>query len=345
MDRIGIGFWGGMSVNELIDSVALADQKGYESAYLIESFADAFGVLSACARETSRIILGTGVATIFTRNPTTIAIAAATVDTISEGRFRLGLGAGHPEIHRARDNPEVSRPLPFAQPQRRLRETTAVVRAIVQGAATGQLVNYSGEIFQIRDYEPWLHAYRDSIPIYYGALSDKTLELAGEIADGILPIFVPLDVVPAVVAAVRRGAERVGRDPAEIDIGCYLPCCISDDRANAKRAMQYVTAIHLTSYVLYQRYFQRRGYGEIVASIVEHGARGDMDGAATLVSDPMIDAYAVYGSAEQCRHRIAEYRAAGVTLPIIYPIHPTFTNYLPDAAARDGIQSIIDALV
>ena len=344
MDRIGVGFWGGMSVNELIDSVALADQKGYESAYLIESFADAFGVLSACARETSRIILGTGVATVFTRNPTTIAIAAATVDTISGGRFRLGLGAGHPEIHRARDNPEASRPLPFAQPQRRLRETTEVVRAILQGAATAQLVNYNGEIFQIHDYEPWLHAHRDTIPVYYGALSDKTLELAGEIADGILPIFVPLDVVPSVVAAVRRGAERVGRDAAEVDIGCYLPCCVSDDRTIAKRAMQYVTAIHLTSYVLYQRYFQRRGYGEIVARIIEHGSRGDMDGAAAFVSDAMIDAYAVYGSPEQCHRRIAEYREAGVTLPIIYPIHPTFTNYLPDVAARDGIRNTIEAL-
>ena len=344
MDRIGVGFWGGMSVNELIDSVVLADQKGYESAYLIESFADAFGILSACARETSRIILGTGVATIFTRNPTTIAIAAATVDTISEGRFRLGLGAGHPEIHRARDNPEPARPLPFEQPQRRLRETTEVVRAILKGAATGNLVQYTGEVFQITDYEPWLHAYRDTIPVYFGALADKTLELAGEIADGILPIFVPLDVVPTVVAAVRRGAERAGRDPAAIDIGCYLPCCVSDDHARAKRAMQYVTAIHLTSYVLYQRYFQRRGYGEIVTRIVEHGARGDIDGAAALVSDAMIDAYAVYGSPEQCHNRIAQYRAAGVTLPIIYPIHPTFTNYLPDAAARDGVRNTIEAL-
>lgn len=344
MGRIGVGFWGGMSVNELIDSVVLADQKGYESAYLIESFADAFGVLSACARETSRIILGTGVATVFTRNPTTIAIAAATVDTISEGRFRLGIGAGHPEIHNARDDPEPARPLAFARPQRRLRETTEVVRAILKGAAAGNLVQYAGEVFQITDYEPWLHAYRDTIPVYFGALADKTIELAGEIADGILPIFVPLDVVPAVVSAVRRGAQRVGRDPAEVDIGCYIPCCVSDDHAMAKRAMQYVTAIHLTSYVLYQRYFQRRGYGKVVANIVAYGARGDINGAAALVSDNMIDAYAVYGSPERCLYRIAAYRAAGVTLPIIYPIHPTFTNYLPDSTARDGVRNTIDAL-
>ena len=344
MDRIGVGFWGGMSVNELIDTVSLADRKGYESAYLIESFADAFGVLSACGRETSHIILATGVATVFTRNPTTIANAAATVDAISEGRFRLGLGIGHSEIHRARDNPEPNRPFPFDRPLRRLRETTEVVSAILKGAAEGKLVNYTGQIFQITDYEPWLHPYRDRIPFYFGALSEKTLTLAGEIADGVLPIFVPLDMVPDVIAAVQRGAQRVGRNPSSIDMGCYLPCCVSDDVAAAKHAMQYVTAIHVTAYVLYAEYFERRGYGEIVAQIRARAADGDMDGAAALVTDEMVDAFAVYGSAEQCHQKIERYRAAGVTLPIIYPIHPTFTNYLPDAAARDGIRYTIEAL-
>ena len=124
MQRLGVGLWGGMSVNELIDVVKLADRRGYESAYIIESFADAFCFLAACARETENIILGTGVATVFTRNPTTIAIAAATVDSISEGRFRLGLGVGHREIHRMRDDVEVRRPSPFDDPLVRLRETT-----------------------------------------------------------------------------------------------------------------------------------------------------------------------------------------------------------------------------
>lgn len=344
MDRIGVGFWGGMSVNELIDCVSLADQKGYESAYLIESFADAFGVLSACARETSTIILATGVATVFTRNPTTIATAAATVDTLSAGRFRLGLGIGHSEIHQARDNLEPGRPFPFDRPLRRLRETTDVVRTILQCAAEGRLVNYSGQIFQITDYEPWLHPYRDTIPCYFGALADKTLALAGEIADGVLPIFVPLDSVAGVVSAVRRGARRAGRDPSAIDIGCYLPCCVSPDLAAAKRDMQYVTAIHITAYGLYAQYFERHGHAETVARMRPCAARGDMDGAAALVTDGMVDAFAVYGSAEQCARKIARYREAGVTLPIVYPIHPTFTNYLPDAAARDGIRHTIEAL-
>ena len=189
-------------------------------------------------------------ATVFTRNPTTIATAAATVDALSAGRFRLGLGIGHSEIHQARDNLEPGRPFPFDRPLRRLRETTDVVRTILQCAAEDKLVNYSGQIFRITDYEPWLHPYRDTIPCYFGALSEKTLALAGEIADGVLPIFVPLDSVAEVVSAVERGARRVGRDPSAIDIGLLSAVLCQPGPDSGKRAMQYVTAIHITAYGL-----------------------------------------------------------------------------------------------
>ena len=108
--------------------------------------------------------------------------------------------------------------------------------------------------------------------------------------------------------------------------------------------MRYVTAIHITAYGLYAQYFERHGHAETVARMRACAARGDMDGAAALVTDGMVDAFAVYGSAEQCARKIARYREAGVTLPIVYPIHPTFTNYLPDAAARDGIRYTLEAL-
>ena len=170
MKRLGMGLWGGMRINELIDVVRLADERGYESAYLIESFSDAFCFLAACARETDQIILGTGVATVFTRNPTTIAMAAATVDSISEGRFRLGLGVGHREIHRMRDDVEIHRPSPFENPLQRLKEATELTRAILKGAFHGELVRYQGEIFHVRDYEPWMNPHRDNIEIFYGVL-------------------------------------------------------------------------------------------------------------------------------------------------------------------------------
>ncbi len=344
MERLGIGLWGGMPINDLIDVVKLADRRGYESAYLIESFSDAFCFLAACARETDKIILGTGVATVFTRNPTTIAIAAATVDSISEGRFRLGLGAGHREIHRMRDDVEILRPSPFENPLQRLRETTELTRAILKGAFNGESVRYRGEIFQVRDYEPWLSPYRDNIEIFYGAFSESTFELAGEVADGIAPIFVPLEFVPVMKDSVARGAARVGRDPAEIDLGCYLPTCVSDDVEEAKLATKYNMADHMSSRQYYQNYFVRRGMKDAVDGIVALVEGGRVDKAVDLVTDEMADAVTVYGTPEMCREKIDTYRQAGITLPIVFPIHPGFRSYLPDEKSRDGIMHIVDAL-
>ena len=344
MQRLGVGLWGGMTVNELIEVVKLADRRGYESAYIIESFADAFCFLSACARETENIILGTGVATVFTRNPTTIAIASATVDSISGGRFRLGLGVGHREIHRMRDDVEVNRPSPFADPLGRLRETTELVRAIMKGAYRGESVRFEGEVFHVRDYEPWLSPHRDDIEIFYGAFSESTFELAGEIADGIAPIFVPLEFVPAMKESVARGAARSGRDPAEVDLACYLPTAVSDDVEQAKLAAKYDVATHMSSYAYYRNYFVRRGMGEVVAEIVEKVRSEDMAAAAAAVPDEMADAVSVYGTAEDCRRKIDVYRQAGITLPIIFPLHPEFRGYLPDPASRAGIYATVDAL-
>ena len=344
MKRLGVGLWGGMPINDLIDVVKLADKRGYESAYLIESFSDAFCFLAACARETDQIKLGTGVATVFTRNPTTIAIAAATVDSISEGRFRLGLGVGHREIHLMRDDVEIHRPSPFENPLQRLKETTELTRAVMKGAFHGERVNYEGEVFRVRDYEPWLKPHRDEIEIFFGAFSESTFEMAGEIADGIAPIFVPLGFVQTMREAVARGAERAGRDPSEIDIGCYLPTAVSDDVDAAKLAAKYNVASHMASRQYYRNYFIRRGMGEVVERIVARVKGGNIDEAAPLVTDEIADMVTVYGTAEMCSEKIDRYRQAGITLPIVYPIHVGFRNYLPDEQSRDGIMRVVDAL-
>ena len=344
MPQVGLGLWGGVSTNELVDAVALADRRGFDRAYLIESFADVFGVLSACARETEQIELATGVATVFTRNPTTIAIGAATVDSLSEGRFRLGLGVGHREIHRMRDDPESGRRLPFERPLRRLRETTEVVRAILEGAAKGELVTYRGEIFEIVDYEPWIHPHRPSLPIEYGTLAERTMELAGEIGDAVLPIFVPIEFVEQIRAAVDRGAAAADRDASEIEICSYVPTCVDDDVDRARTAIKMNVATHMSSYRFYREYFGRRGFGALVDEVASLVEADKLDQAASLVPVELIDDVAAYGPAERCHEQLERFRAAGVTVPIVYPIHPEFRNYLPDPAARDGLFRTIEAL-
>ena len=341
--RLGVGLWGGIPPADLVETVKAADRAGYEVAHVIESYADQYCFLAACARETTSIDLATGVTTVFNRNPTAIAIAGATVDALSQGRFRLGLGAGHREIVAVRDDVEPARPLPFERPLRRLRETVEAVRAIVAAAARNEPVSYEGEIFSIHEYLPWIAAYRDRFPIYFGAFFERSFELAGEIADGTIPIFMPLASVSPYVAAVRRGAERAGRDPAEVDVGCYLPCCVGE-LEQARTACRYLVAFHMSSYVYYRRHFEAQGQGETVRRMVERMDADDVDGAAALVSDEMVDSITIHGPPERCREGIDRYRAAGIALPVVYPIHPAFRGYLPDPAHGPGILHTIESL-
>lgn len=333
-----------MPVDDLIGCVRLADRAGYETAFLIESYADQFVVLGACARETERIRLGTGVTTVFNRTPTSIAIAGATVDALSHGRFVLGLGAGHAEIVRMRDDVEPRRPLPFERPLQRLRETVESVHAVVAAAVLNEKVSYAGEIFEIRDYLPWIAAHRGRYPVYVGAFFDRGFELAGTIADGVMPIFMPLERVEGYVAAVARGARAAGRDPAEVDVACYIPCCVSDDENAARTAMRYLVAFHMAEYANYRKHFEAQGHGALVARIGELIAAGDAAAAASLVTDEMAAGITVAGNAATCARRIDEYRARGIRLPIVYPIYPEYRGYLPNPASRDGILRTVEAL-
>src|ERR1043165_4863094 len=115
---VGIAFSGGASPAEIVDCVRLAEELGYESAWVAEGHGgDQFSVLSACATATTRIRLGTSISSVFVRSAPTIAMAAATVDQLSGGRFILGLGSSH------RVQVEGEHGLPYARPIDRLRDT------------------------------------------------------------------------------------------------------------------------------------------------------------------------------------------------------------------------------
>src|SRR6476660_6954469 len=118
MSRIGIAFSGVVAPSEIVDCVQLAETLGYESAWVAEGHGgDQFAVLAACAAEISRILLGTSITSVFVRTAPTIAMAAATVDDLSGGRFILGVGSSH------KVQVEAEHGVPYATPLTRTRET------------------------------------------------------------------------------------------------------------------------------------------------------------------------------------------------------------------------------
>jgi alkanesulfonate monooxygenase SsuD/methylene tetrahydromethanopterin reductase-like flavin-dependent oxidoreductase (luciferase family) len=155
MKRLGIAFSGGPNPAEIVECVKLAEALGYESAWVAEGHGgDQFAVLAACATQTSRILLGTSITSVFVRTVPTIAMAAATLDDLSAGRFILGVGSSH------KVQVEGEHGVPYAKPLTRVRESVAIIRGLLRD---GRL-RYAGESVRIDGFDLWFTPRRPVIP-------------------------------------------------------------------------------------------------------------------------------------------------------------------------------------
>ena len=310
MSRLGIAFSGGASPAEIVACVKLAEELGYESAWVAEGHGgDQFAVLAACARETSRIGLGTSITSVFVRTAPTIAMAAATVDDLSAGRFILGIGSSH------KVQVEAEHGIAYAKPLTRTRETVAVIRALLRDGR----VEYRGETIRIDGFDLWFAPCRPEVPIYVSAVFEKMTELCGEIADGVILTRSTLGTVGKVRQALVTGAARAGRDPAAISITSLLPTVVAESRREALDALRPGLAFYAGFFPRYNRLMAEHGFPEEAAAIAEAWSRDDRDAAERAVSDAMIDASSVAGTPEECRERIEAYRQSGIDLPILSP--------------------------
>ena len=309
MTRIGVAFSGGLAPADVVECVKLADELGYESAWVAEGHGgDQFAILAACAVGTRRIKLGTSISSVFVRSATTIGMAAATVDQLSGGRFILGLGSSH----RVQVEPEHG--VLFVQPTQRLRETVDVARALVRDGT----VSYAGKVVAIERFELWFTPLRE-IPIYISALFPTMLQIGGEIADGVLLTWPTTASGLRAAENVAIGARRAGREPAAVDVASLIPCYVARDQQAAFDGMRNAVAFYAGFFPRYNRLLAEAGFAEAVARIKEAFDAGDRAEAARRVPDELLAAISAAGTAEQCRARVEAYRRSGIALPIISP--------------------------
>jgi probable F420-dependent oxidoreductase len=308
--RIGLAVSGGLTAPEIVECVRLAEDLDYESAWVAEGHGgDQFAILAACATATTRIRLGTSISSVFVRSVPTIAMAAATVDALSGGRFVLGLGSSH------RVQVEGEHGLPYAKPIPRVRETVDAVRALLRDGE----VSYRGETVRIDRFDLWFAPHRRTIPIYLSALFPPMLEVCGEIADGLILTWSTLEAPARAAAHVAAGARRAGRRPEDVEITSLLPCVIAESRAEAMEQMRPAVAMYAGFFPRYNRLLAESGFPDAARAIQAAWRVGDREGAARAVPDALANAVGLVGTAPECRARVDEYRAAGLTLPIIRP--------------------------
>src|SRR6202049_480211 len=229
MKSLGIAFSGGPSPAEIVECVKLAETLGYESAWVAEGHGgDQFAVLAACAMQTSRILLGTAITSAFVRTAPTIAMAAASVDDLSAGRFILGLGSSH------RVQVEAEHAVAYAKPLTRVRESVALIRDLLRDGH----VRFEGETIRSAGCDLWLTPRRPESPIYLSSVCPKMTELCGEIADGIILTRSTVAPPGQVRERLADGAKRAGRDPGRIAVTTLLPTVVAETREEALGALR-----------------------------------------------------------------------------------------------------------
>src|SRR6266436_3412244 len=206
-----------------------AEILGYESLWIADTGAgpDAFVVAAVAAGVTRRVRIGTAVIPIYTRALPVLAAGAGSTAQLAPGRVILGLGISSETIVDAWGG------VPFRQPFTRMRETVSVLRQML----AGERVTFAGKTVRTRNFR-LVSQPPAPVPIYVAALMPPMLELAGEVADGVILNFMPVDAVPRMLAHVRAGAERAGRDPAALEVVARFQTVVTDDVRTARDAIR-----------------------------------------------------------------------------------------------------------
>ncbi|HEV8437921.1 MAG TPA: LLM class flavin-dependent oxidoreductase [Methylomirabilota bacterium] len=304
---------------DLQDAVALArraDALGYESVWVTHGVGrDALLVLSAYAHAAPRAGLGTGVIPIYPRHPALLAQEALTLAELSSGRLRLGIGVSH------RPSMEGAFGLDMGRPLEVMREYVAVLRAALTGKA-----EHRGARYRVA-WQSGLPRLPAPPPILLAGLSPKMLELAGEIADGVvLWLCAPAYIREQAVPAIRRGRQRAGKPLEGFQIVAAVPAALTVDRA-AGHALFKAELTRYLALPFYRAMLEHSGFGADLAAY-DRAPRPDS------VSDRLASALGAIGDFKAVQSFVAAHREAGVTLPALRPIgFPDAPHYVPTVEA------------
>ncbi|MEU2868194.1 LLM class F420-dependent oxidoreductase [Streptomyces olivoreticuli] len=339
---INLGYWGaGMDADNL-EVAREADRLGYAVCWAAEAYgSDAPTVLSWVAAQTERIDIGSAIFQIPARTPTMTAMTAATLDSLSGGRFRLGLGVSGPQVS------EGWYGVKFDKPLARTREYVDIVRK----AMSRERVTHDGDHWTLplpggpgKPIKLTVHPVRERIPLYIAAIGPKNLEQTGEIADGALVVFfAPEHAEETTLGALRAGRAKVGKDLDGFDLAPTVPMAVGDDVSALADLFRPYTALYVggmgsAKQNFYNKLAQRMGYGKAAAEIQEKYLSGDKEGAAAAVPRELIDSTTLLGPVERVADRMQAYADAGVTTLSLAPAGFTLDERI--ASLRAGVTAL-----
>jgi F420-dependent oxidoreductase-like protein len=332
-----LGYWGAQPTDFL--PLALeAERLGFDSLWSAEAYgSDAVTVITWAAARTERIGVGTAVMQMPARTPAATAMTAITLDHLSGGRFRLGLGTTGPQVS------EGWHGVPFGRPLVRTREYVEIVRSILRREAP---LEHHGEHYDIpvaggtglgKPLKTIVHPLRPKLPIYLAAIGPKNVALAGEIGDGWLPTFYAPSHAAMFESWLSVGFGRAGRSREGFDVAPFSMCFVGDDVQNCRDLAKPTLALYIGGMGARGRNFyfdlvERYGYEEAAGRIQDLYLEGRKIEAAMAVPDELVDDVALVGPPERIRERLSVWREAGVDTLIVGVFQVEALRVLAEAA-------------
>lgn len=313
---------------EAVEDVVELEKVGVDIALVAEAYSfDAISQLGYLAAKTSRIELGSGVVPIYVRTPSLLAMTAAGLDYVSDGRFRLGIGTSGPQVM------EGFHGVPFDSPLGRTREVVEICRKVWRR----ENVEFDGKHYQIplpADRGTGLgkplhlinHPVRERIPITIAALGPKNVELTAEIAEGWQPVFFYPEKADAVWGdALRAGFAKRDPDLGPLDVMVSAALAVGDDVEDRLAWVKpqlalYIGGMGARGKNFYHNLATRYGFGEVADRIQELYLAGQKAEAIDAVPDDLVRSVSLIGPKGFVKERLAAYAEAGATTLLLQPV-------------------------
>ncbi len=324
---LNLGYWGiGPAGEEALELVKAAEGHGYDSVWVAESYgSDVVSVLAWLAGQTETVKLGCAVLQVPARPPAAAAMAGATIDKLSGGRFVFGFGPSGPQVS------EGWYGVPYAKPWGRTREYIEVVREIV--ARRGPLEHHGthydlplpggeGKALKLN-----FHPLREEIPVFVGAIGRKSVAMAAEICDGWIPIFFSVEEFESIWGEhLAEGFAKGGRSRADLEISPSLQVAIDGDLEAARNMVKaglvlYLGGMGSRKTNFYVDLAHRYGFGDVADEVQRRFQSGDRGGAFEALPDEIVDVTSLVGSEAEVAARVERFRAAGIDRLIVSPAH------------------------
>jgi F420-dependent oxidoreductase-like protein len=330
MPKLGLnlGYWGiGPRGDEAVEIVQAAEAAGFDSVWAAESYgSDVVSILAWLAPQTKKIKLGAAIMQVPARPPAAAAMAGATIDALSGGRFMFGFGPSGPQVS------EGWYGVPYAKPWGRTREYIEIVREII--AREGRL-EHDGEHYKLpieggtgqgKALKLNFHPVRNEIPVFVGAIGRKSVEMAAEICDGWIPIFFSPDAFDETWGEhLEAGFAKAGRSREDLEVSPSIQVAIDGDLDAARAVVRaglllYLGGMGSRETNFYVDLTHRFGFGEVADEVQSLYLDGKRDEAYNAIPDELVAATSLIGSEDEVAERLTSFGRIGVDRLICSPV-------------------------